>query len=152
MAHHFIYLTVVCLTAVLLGVTGQEDAEEAFPVGRSLEEKQEETIINDESGGPKSYSGPFCSDEHTVKTLPFCLNDDYEKHVRPKEGELLDIYTQMIIDEVEFVSDVNMTICFLVQFEMKWEEDRLQITNDTSKWNVSDPKQSSLKVIQNSQQ
>lgn len=74
------------------------------------------------------HKGPDCKDESVVTTLPFCLNEGYEKHLRPKPGEQMIVDVKFTFNEIEEVNDKELSMTIDMHVRLSWEEPRLEIT------------------------
>lgn len=96
----------------------------------------------------KKSEGPFCDDEYAMANLPFCINDDYEKHVRPQQEEATHVEVKLKITEIEKIDDANLTMTFHMDFDLAWKDPRVEVTNDTEVWNATDPMQEWITIDQ----
>ncbi len=113
--------------------------------GRLEEARQNEAQGPNNNGssgtGLRATTGPFCDDPEVISTLPFCLNSDYEKHIRPEVKEATHINIKLKITEIEKIDDSNLTMTVHMDFDVQWRDQRLEITENTTIWDTSDPMQ-----------
>ncbi len=75
-------------------------------------------------------------------SLPFCIPDeDYDKHQRPVPTEPTQVYVLMHVVGIEEISDSDLTMTLHVDFDIRWKEPRLSLTENRSIWDPFDPRQ-----------